>query len=213
MTSAPPVSALPAAASKWSAPSGYNPITRSAPAPAPAPATPAYSPPATSALAATSKWSAPSGYNPSSRPAAAPTAPAIPTYSTPATSAPAPAQAASKWSAPSGYNPSSRPAAAVPAPATPAYSPPIAAVAAPSYPPLATPAHAPSREAAIGESNTSEEAAVVKTDAEAEHRMLTAVYSPAIEKERLEREAFYLELGVPLADAKRLVARILAAYA
>lgn len=55
-----------------------------------------------------------------------------------------------------------------------------------------------------------EEAA--KSTMEAEHRIMTAVYSPEIEAERKEREAFYLNLGVPLHDAKRLVSRILAAY-
>ena len=43
--------------------------------------------------------------------------------------------------------------------------------------------------------------------------MLSRTYSPEIEHERKQREAFYLRLGVPVEDAQRLVARILAAYA
>ena len=43
--------------------------------------------------------------------------------------------------------------------------------------------------------------------------MLSRTYSPEIEHERKQREAFYLSLGVPSEDAQRLVARILAAYA
>ncbi len=44
-------------------------------------------------------------------------------------------------------------------------------------------------------------------------RMLSRRYSTEIEHERKQREAFYLSLGVPIEDAQRLVARILAAYA
>jgi len=46
-----------------------------------------------------------------------------------------------------------------------------------------------------------------------EARIMSAVYGPEIEEERKERESFYRDLGVPDADARRLVARILAAYA
>ena len=48
---------------------------------------------------------------------------------------------------------------------------------------------------------------------EEEKAMLNRVYSPEIEAERKKRESFYLGLGVPVEDARRLVARILAAYA
>ena len=49
-------------------------------------------------------------------------------------------------------------------------------------------------------------------DAELEARILTAKYAPEVEAKRAERESFYLGLGVPPEDARRLVARILAAY-
>jgi Tfp pilus assembly protein PilX len=58
---------------------------------------------------------------------------------------------------------------------------------------------------------TAEAAEAAARDEEA--RILNAVYSPALEAERKERESFYMDLGVPPADARRLVARILAAYA
>ena len=49
-------------------------------------------------------------------------------------------------------------------------------------------------------------------EAELEARILTAKYAPEVEAKRAERESFYLGLGVPPEDARRLVARILAAY-
>ena len=41
----------------------------------------------------------------------------------------------------------------------------------------------------------------------------TAVYSPEIEAKRQEREAFYKSLGVPDDEAKKIVSRMVAAYA
>merc|ERR1712216_20575 len=46
-----------------------------------------------------------------------------------------------------------------------------------------------------------------------EAKILAATYSPEVEADRKRREQFYLGLGVNGQDAKRLVARILDAYA
>ena len=54
--------------------------------------------------------------------------------------------------------------------------------------------------------------AALKAAKEADLEILNRVYSPEIEAERRRREEFYLGLGVPSEDARRLVARILAAY-
>ena len=67
------------------------------------------------------------------------------------------------------------------------------------------------REKTVSETRLAEESAL-QAAKDADLAILNRVYSPEVEAERKRREDFYLGLGVPSEDARRLVARILAAY-